>query len=127
MGYNRLCYGVSLFYPLMTKLIIYPIYSNRKNVPSHFSRVLFFLPAASKSHNSPLIPSRISRSILIKEVIIMGATTAVIPRTNNMLKMLDPIEFPIARSTLPFLAAVMPVTTSGREVPIAIIVAEIMY
>ena len=44
------------------------------------------------------------------------------PATQRMLKMLLPIMFPMAMSVFPFLAAVTEVTSSGSDVPNAIIV-----
>jgi len=56
---------------------------------------------------------------------LIGATVEVVPRTRKILKMLDPTTFPTARSTSFLVAAMIEVTSSGREVPIAITVAEI--
>ena len=47
-------------------------------------------------------------------------------RTIQILKILLPTMLPTRRSDSPFLAAVMVVTSSGSEVPIAITVSEIM-
>ena len=47
-------------------------------------------------------------------------------RTTQMLKILLPTMLPTRRSDSPFLAAVMVVTSSGKEVPIAITVSEMM-
>ena len=47
-------------------------------------------------------------------------------RTMQMLKMLLPTMLPTSRSDSPFLAAVMVVTSSGSEVPMAITVSEMM-
>jgi len=43
-----------------------------------------------------------------------------IPITPRLLKMLDPVTFPIARSALPFFAAITDTASSGSDVPIAI-------
>ena len=54
-----------------------------------------------------------------------GVISALEPTTNRILKILDPMMFPIAMSALPFLAAVTEVTSSGKEVPKATIVNPI--
>ena len=54
-----------------------------------------------------------------------GVISALEPTTNKILKILDPMMFPIAISALPFLAAVTEVTSSGNEVPKAAIVRPI--
>ena len=54
-----------------------------------------------------------------------GVISALEPTTNKILKILDPMIFPIAMSALPFLAAVTEVTSSGKEVPKATIVNPI--
>ena len=46
-----------------------------------------------------------------------GVISALEPTTNKILKIFDPMMFPIAISALPFLAAVTEVTSSGNEVP----------
>ena len=56
----------------------------------------------------------------------IGAITDVTPRTMRILRILDPITFPIARSGLHLRAARMEVTSSGALVPIAIIVRPII-
>lgn len=45
------------------------------------------------------------------------------PATSNMLAIFEPIIFPIAISENPFLIALIVTESSGREVPIAIIVS----
>ena len=47
-------------------------------------------------------------------------------KTIQMLKILLPTMLPTRRSDSPFLAAVMVVTSSGRDVPSATIVSEMM-
>ena len=46
-----------------------------------------------------------------------GVISALAPTTNRILKILDPMMFPIAMSALPFFAAVTEVTSSGKDVP----------
>ena len=59
-----------------------------------------------------------------KLIIFIGIVSvpnrAGIPITPRLLKMLDPVTFPIARSALPFFAAITDTTSSGNDVPIAI-------
>lgn len=54
-----------------------------------------------------------------------GVISALAPTTNRILKILDPMMFPIAMSALPFFAAVTEVTSSGKDVPKATIVSPI--
>ena len=54
-----------------------------------------------------------------------GVISALDPTTNKILKIFDPMMFPITISALPFLAAVTEVTSSGNEVPKATIVRPI--
>lgn len=50
---------------------------------------------------------------------VKGLTVPAIPKTNKMLKILEPMTFPKANSFCPFLAATTLVTNSGKEVPTA--------
>ncbi len=52
--------------------------------------------------------------------IVSVPNSAGIPTTPRLLKILDPVTFPIARSALPFLAAITDTVSSGSDVPIAI-------
>ena len=54
-----------------------------------------------------------------------GVISALEPTTNKILKIFDPMMFPIAISALPFLAAVTEVTSSGKDVPKATMVSPI--
>ena len=58
--------------------------------------------------------------------VILPAMTTGNARTMQILKILLPTMLPIRRSDSPFLAAVIVVTSSGREVPRAITVREMM-
>ena len=49
-----------------------------------------------------------------------------LPRIRSWLSKLLPITLPIARSVLPLKAAIIEVTSSGRDVPVATIVRPIM-
>ena len=55
------------------------------------------------------------------------AKQPLIPNINRILKILDPIIFPIAISSLFFMIAAIEVTSSGNEVPAAIIVNLITF
>ena len=48
-----------------------------------------------------------------------------LPRIRSWLSKLLPITFPIARSVLPLSAAIIEVTNSGKDVPVATIVKPI--
>ena len=69
----------------------------------------------------------IARSMISK---LFGAIEPLISTgrasTTQMLKMLLPMMLPTSRSDSPFLAAVMVVTSSGSEVPMAMTVSEMM-
>ena len=54
-----------------------------------------------------------------------GVISALEPTTNRILKIFEPMMFPIAISALPFLAAVTEVTSSGKDVPKATMVKPI--
>lgn len=58
--------------------------------------------------------------------VMLPVMTTGSAKTMQMLKMLLPIMLPTKRSDLPRLAAVMVVTNSGRDVPIAMMVSEMM-
>ena len=57
----------------------------------------------------------------------IGLTEAVSPTMNRILNISEPITFPIAKSVSPFLVAITLVTSSGSDVPIAIIVNAITF
>ena len=56
-----------------------------------------------------------------------GVIAAEIPRINRILKIFDPIALPSARPLSPFPVATIEVTSSGREVPTAMIVRPIKF
>jgi len=93
-------------------------------MPCFFSNCCF-LPVNINKSNNRVVISKIARSKLMNCGILIGAIKEVIPKTQRMLKIFEPTIFPIAKSTSFFNAAVIEVTSSGNEVPIAIIVAEI--
>lgn len=55
----------------------------------------------------------------------IGLTSDVIPKMRKILKILDPITFPTAKSTCFFIAAATLVASSGRLVPSATSVSPI--
>ena len=55
----------------------------------------------------------------------MGCIIAVIPRTEAILKILDPIRLPSDKAFSFFKAAITDVASSGTLVPIAIMVMDI--
>ena len=56
-----------------------------------------------------------------------GLITADIPRINRMLNRLEPMALPSASPLSPFFVATMEVTSSGREVPMAIMVSPMKF
>ena len=66
-------------------------------------------------------------SIYVLKFNVIGEITLVVPNINNILNISDPITFPIAKSTSPFLVAIILVTSSGKLVPMAIIVSAITF
>ena len=64
-------------------------------------------------------------SIMLSQAKATGLIAAATPSTRRMLKILEPMTFPSAISTSSFLAATMEVTSSGRLVPMAIMVSPI--
>ena len=60
----------------------------------------------------------------IEKLIMSGGIVSVpnkagIPITPRLLKILEPVTFPIARSALPFFAAITDTANSGKDVPMA--------
>ena len=64
-------------------------------------------------------------SAIISGSIGIGMITLLIPRINRMLKMHEPSTLPMTIPFSPFLRAVIEVTSSGRDVPIATTVRPI--
>lgn len=58
----------------------------------------------------------------ISGVIGKGLIALLIPKMNRILKILDPSTLPITIPLSPFLSAVIDVTSSGKDVPIATMV-----
>ena len=101
----------------------YAIYSfNSTTPPMRFN--CFFLMDNNRSDNpaiTAIIPSTIKERWKFIGIIIDD-----VPRTNKILNILLPTIFPMARSSFPFLAAVMDVASSGSEVPKATTVRPII-
>ncbi len=89
-------------------------------------RVIFCLFLASKQSSSDEKIS-MTRSMVSKFFGVIGpAKTTGNAKTMQILKMLLPTMLPTRRSDSPFLAAVMVVTSSGSDVPIAMTVREMI-
>jgi len=88
-------------------------------------RVILWPDLASKSRMAAE-PTSITRSIVSKLSGVMVPKSATgSPSTIQMLKILLPMMLPRRSSVSFLLAALMVVTSSGKEVPIAMIVSEI--
>ena len=70
--------------------------------------------------------SKIIRSMLRNAGIRTGDMRSVIPKIQEVLNIFDSTLFPIARSMSFFRTAIIPVASSGNDVPRAIIVADIL-
>ena len=92
--------------------------------PCNFIRELFFFINKYKS-----IVIIVINIISIKEniLIVRGVMVEAKPSINKILKMFEPIIFPMAISVSPFFVATTEVTNSGREVPTATIVKPIKF
>ncbi len=79
------------------------------------------------SHKTKVEPTSIAISSTSKSCGIMAPKMATgSPNTMQILKILLPIMLPTSRSCSPRRAAIMVVTSSGSEVPIAMIEREMM-
>ena len=65
------------------------------------------------------------KSVVLKPIISNGEINDEIPRISKTLNMFEPITLPSASCGLPFRAAMLLVTSSGKDVPIATIVKDI--
>ena len=89
-------------------------------------RVILWSRRARKQSKTEEITSMV-RSITSKLLGVMPPAKATgKARTMQMLKILLPTILPTSKSLSPFLAAMTVVTSSGKEVPRAIIVSEMM-
>lgn len=82
---------------------------------------IFFL-ASTMMYTKTVIKSKKNKSEKTAGLIVIGEIVEDVPRMRRMLKIFDPITFPIAISVSFFIAAAILVTNSGKEVPIATIV-----
>ena len=69
----------------------------------------------------------IIQSIIDSDNTFSGQIVADIPNMNSILKRLEPMALPSASPLSPFRVAVIEVTSSGSDVPIAIIVSPIKF
>ena len=67
------------------------------------------------------------RSVLKVGLNFIGAIKELIERMSKILKILDPIILPIAIPLFFLMAATAEVMSSGKEVPIAMIVSPIIF
>jgi len=84
-----------------------------------------FLPVNMKMNSIRVARNIIAMSKITNSGIATGFISGTIPRTQRMLKILEPMMFPTARSIFFLIAATTQTASSGRLVPIAIIVADI--
>ena len=110
-----------LFLPDQQICCVYNIqkYTDRA---SHLDIV--FLVFANTNKITALI-NRMIQSVRDSPNTLSGEIVADIPRIKRILKIFDPIALPSARPLSPFLVATMDVTSSGSDVPIAMIVSPI--
>ena len=78
-----------------------------------------------KIRSQVVIKNKSSKSKLNNELNGIGLIIEDTPKIRNVLNILDPIIFPTTKSNFFFIAATTDTINSGREVPIAKIVAEI--
>ena len=79
---------------------------------------LSFLFINIKGKSSSVTPSiGIISKLIISGFTFISVTILVIPRIENILKILDPIKLPNARSVSFLIAATIAVTNSGNDVP----------
>jgi len=64
-------------------------------------------------------------SVFMNGWTVIGEIREAVPNTKSILKMFEPMIFPTAMSTFFFIEATTVTTSSGNEVPIAIIVDDI--
>ena len=114
-----LCY----FY-LISRYAVYTIYSSTQTAPSHLDIVFFVFANTNKI---TVLINRMIQSVRDSPNTLSGEIAADIPRIKRILKIFDPIALPSARPLSPFLVATMDVTSSGSDVPIAMIVSPIKF
>ena len=114
-----LCY----FY-LISRYAVYTIYNSTQTAPSHLDIVFFVFANTNKI---TVLINRMIQSVRDSPNTLSGEIAADIPRIKRILKIFDPIALPSARPLSPFLVATMDVTSSGSDVPIAMIVSQIKF
>ena len=92
---------------------------DNKHIPSYFANCNFFLENKIITKQMRIYTIQSSSKFCIGKTI--GETNADVPKINNVLNILLPIKFPIAKLPLFFFKATIEVEISGKEVPIAII------
>ena len=110
------------YYPLQTKKTIYPIYIATKSIQIGLVSDLFLLKYTTRKSRM-VIPIRKRMSCETIIGISVGLTREVILPIHRILKIFEPIIFPIARSAWRLSAAMTDVTSSGTEVQTATILA----
>ena len=87
-------------------------------------RVIVYL-LLTRSQSKMALKDRRIQSMIDSPSTVSGEIAADMPRINSILNRLDPMALPSARLLSPFLEATTDVTSSGKEVPTAIIVRPI--
>lgn len=91
------------------------------------SPLVIFIEVFEKTKSISAEITIIARSIIWKlDCAMPPKITTGTPNTRQILKILLPIILPTSKSCSPFFAETMVVTSSGRDVPNAIIVKEMM-
>ena len=103
---------------------MYNTYIASIHIPFILPILLFFCSIINTSVEEIVINIISINAVISNDI---GFTDAVRPVMNSILNILDPITFPIAKSVSPFLVAITLVTSSGSDVPIAIIVSAITF
>ena len=89
-------------------------------------RTTFILPRVNaETYTKSAEVASVMKSIVLKPLISNGEIIDDIPKINKTLKIQEPRTLPNASCALPFIAAMTLVTSSGSDVPMAIIVNEI--
>ena len=94
-------------------------------MPCHLSSSCL-LPMNIKENRIKVIIDKYAMSKLIEKFRDMGAIMDVTPNTHKMLNIFDPTILPTAISMSFFRAATIDVISSGKDVPIATIIADII-
>ncbi len=100
--------------------------SNTRIIPSFLPILFDLLNKLTKKNMIEIITKNIKYELYVSSK-YTGFIILVIPNTNNKLNIFDPIMFPIAIEEDLFFIAIIDVTNSGKDVPIAIIVSPIIF